>query len=250
MIEETQTIKEKVIEIAKPILQERIVEVPEIEYVEKLVEVVERIIQEKIVEIPKVEIQERIRRIPRVVVQEKIIEIPEYEYREYAVEKIVEVPQIHEKIVNKEVRVPQYIDKPTPHEVAVHMQEDVFRKVPVPVEATSTFNFRMSKLSADYDVVEIPLYVPRFIEVPVPAEFMDDALVNQAHHFHDQIKAVAQSNAPSLGEVENLAGAIQSSDVKGMIKQDYSGMLNHSWASGRIPNGQLNPSSNLVSIGR
>lgn len=60
LVEEVQKVKETIIEVAKPIIQEKIVEVPEIEYRDKIVERVEKIVQEKIREVPKIEYQDRI----------------------------------------------------------------------------------------------------------------------------------------------------------------------------------------------
>lgn len=54
VIEEVQKIKETIIEVAKPVIHEKIIEVEEIEYRDKIVEKVEKIIQEKIREVPKV----------------------------------------------------------------------------------------------------------------------------------------------------------------------------------------------------
>lgn len=80
MVEEVQKVKETIIEIAKPIIQEKIIEIPEIEYRDKIVEKVEKIVQEKIKEVPRIEYQERIVEIPRVITQEKVVEVRDFKW--------------------------------------------------------------------------------------------------------------------------------------------------------------------------
>jgi len=240
-LEEKQMIREKIIEVATPVIQERIVEVPEIEYIEKIVEVPELILQEKIREVPRIEIQERIIEVPRVITQERMVEVPEIEYREYPVEKIVEVPEVIEQVVIKEIPIPQYVDKPVPEYVDVQIEQEVNRVIPVPVEAVTTCHFTLPRLRPQYTNVEVPLYVPRFIEVPIPVDAMDGQTVMQAEQYAQQVAMLATSNAFSLCEVENIAGTIKQADFASVLaKRDYSTLLTQHWQAGRL---QINPAS-------
>lgn len=71
------------------------------------------------------------------------LQVPEIEYREVIVEKVVEVPEIREQVVLKEVPVPQYVDKPVPEYVNVEHPYDIERHIPVPVEAVTTFEYQL-----------------------------------------------------------------------------------------------------------
>ena len=88
-----------------PIVQEREVQVPKIEYVEKIIEVPQIQTVEKIVEVPQVQVQERIIHKPVTIVQEREVQIPEIEY----VERIVEVPHVQQRPVEQvvQIEVPQ-----------------------------------------------------------------------------------------------------------------------------------------------
>lgn len=74
-IDEVQKITETIIEVAKPVIQEKIIEVHEIEYRDKIIEVIEKVHKEKIREVEKIEYQERIVEVPRIITREKIVEV-------------------------------------------------------------------------------------------------------------------------------------------------------------------------------
>ena len=59
-----------------PIVQEREVQVPKIEYVEKIVEVPQIQHVERVVEVPQVQVQERIIHRPVVIQQEREVQVP------------------------------------------------------------------------------------------------------------------------------------------------------------------------------
>ncbi|GFE55359.1 membrane skeletal protein, putative [Babesia ovis] len=92
----TQT---KIVEVQKEIIDEKIIEVPEIQYVDKIVEVDVPVVKYKPVYKKKEVVVEKHRHVPRIVYEDKIVEVPQIQY----VEKEVEVPQIvvKEKIVEE-----------------------------------------------------------------------------------------------------------------------------------------------------
>ncbi|GBE62144.1 membrane skeletal protein, putative [Babesia ovata] len=92
----TQT---KVVEVEKEIIEEKIVEVPEIQYVDKYVDVDVPVVKYKPVYVKKEVVVEKFKHVPRVVYEDKIVEVPQIKY----VEKEVEVPQVvvKEKIVEE-----------------------------------------------------------------------------------------------------------------------------------------------------
>lgn len=235
MIEEVQKVREKIIEIAKPVIRERVVEVPDIVYMEKIIEVPETIYQEKVVEVPFTTYEERIVEVPKIVRQEKVVEIPDIQYREIPVERVIEVPEIREQTVIKEVPVPQYIDKIVPEYVTVEVPHDIVRHAPVPVEATTTFEYSLPQLKAKYNTVDLTLYVPRFIEVPVPAEFMDASSIAQSEQYMHQVSSLAAQTAPSLCEVENLVGSIKKSGIAQIMQNgNYQEALMDAWKKGQL----------------
>lgn len=192
----------------------------EIEYIEKIVEVPEVIIQEKVRHVPKVEVQECVIEVPKIVYKEKIVEVPEIEYREVPVERVVEVPEVREEIVIKEVPVPQYVEKPVPEYVTVEVPHNIERVVPVPVEQETTYEFIMPTLQPKYKVVKVPVYVPRFIEVPIPAELLDEDVIGEAEHLSSQVQLLVEQDAPSLGEMEKLAEYAKVTDFQSRMRPE------------------------------
>lgn len=249
VVEDVQTVREKIVEIAVPVVSERIVEVPEIEYVERIVEVPEVVVREKIREVPKVEIRERIVEVPKIYTQERIVEVPDIEYREVPVEKIIEIPEIREQVVIKEVPVPQYVDKPVPEYVDVHEEQEIVRRIPVSVEAVTTCEFKLPRLRPHYTMVDIPLYVPRFVEVAVPQDVMHPAAIAQADEHIQKFNQISAQPGVSLSEVEALARDIRAANYDELLmtnlpkdKQDQiaANLVVENWMSGRL---QIDPSS-------
>jgi len=122
----------------------RLVEIPRIQYLQKNIEVPEVFIRDKIVEVPTVEIQEVVTEVPRVEVCERIHHVPKIVVQEVVrtvpkiinriVEKIVEVPEIRtvEKIVEvPEIRkVNKFVD--VPHVQVVEAEKRSYRPQPRP----------------------------------------------------------------------------------------------------------------------
>eukprot|EP01056_Protomagalhaensia_sp_Gyna25_P000626 Protomagalhaensia_sp_Gyna_25__625@NODE_1294_length_1975_cov_207_605372_g1033_i0_p2_GENE_NODE_1294_length_1975_cov_207_605372_g1033_i0NODE_1294_length_1975_cov_207_605372_g1033_i0_p2_ORF_typecomplete_len564_score145_93IMCp/PF12314_8/6_9e03IMCp/PF12314_8/3_4e07IMCp/PF12314_8/2_8e07IMCp/PF12314_8/5_1e03IMCp/PF12314_8/9_4e03_NODE_1294_length_1975_cov_207_605372_g1033_i01851876 len=231
IIDEIQKVREKVIEIARPTIIEKVVEVPEIEYVEKIVEVPEKIVQEKIVQEVKVQYQERIVEVPKPIYQERIIEVPEVQYREVPVERIVEVPEYKDEIVYRDVPVTQYVEKPVPEYVTVEVPVELARKEPIPVEAEVTFEYRIPQLKASYGRITYPVYLPRFIEVPVAAELLNEPLTVAANNYIASIQALSR-NATSLCEIEDLATKIMRTDFHSQLEHaDLQTAVLRAWES-------------------
>lgn len=90
----TQT---KIVEVEKEIIEERIIEVPEVQYVDKYVEVDMPVVKYKPVYKKKEVVVEKHKHVPKIIYEDKIVEVPQIKY----VEKEVEVPQIvvKEKII-------------------------------------------------------------------------------------------------------------------------------------------------------
>lgn len=236
-IEEEQRVQERVIEVARPVIKETVVEVPEYVYVDKIVEVPEVIVQEKVRHVPKVEIQERVIEVPKIITQEKVVEVPEIEYREYLVEKVVEVPEIREQTITTEVPVPQYVDVPVPQYVQVEEFYDVPRNLPVPVELISTFEYQLPVLKPRVtNVIKFPVYLPRFIEVPIAEELLDPTLIAHAEANRQHVGLLAEmTQAVSLCEVENLAMQVRSLDIeKESRRRDLKEALREAWMNGTV----------------
>jgi len=200
--EGTHKVFEKVIEMPKRVVQERVVEVPEIEYVTKVIEVPEVVYQENIVEKVVEQIQYRVVPVPVRRVVKKTVEVPEVQYIDVPVERIVEVPEYRDEVVVRQVEVPQYVEVPYPEYREVPVPHEIERHLPVPVEVTATFEYRMPCIRPVYKEVPVPIYVPRYIEVPVPAHMMDpDTLRN----LDDRVNQLARNPHTSLDDLTRLA---------------------------------------------
>eukprot|EP01071_Lankesteria_metandrocarpae_P006597 Lankesteria_metandrocarpae@DN4417_c1_g1_i1.p1 len=229
IIEDVQVVREKIVEYTKS-QKERVVEVPEIQYVERVVEVPERVVQERLVHVPKIEVHERVIEVPRYVDQERIVEVAEIEYKEVLIEKFVEVPEYREEVVVREVPVPQYVDKPVPEYVDTPQKVLVERNIPVPVAAETIWKMYLPKLKPRFTTERIPLYVPRFIEVPVPIELLTNARELEARQLAERVSLIAQQSAISLCEVENVAAAIKSANFQANIENaDFFDGIQRGW---------------------
>lgn len=93
----------------------------------------------------------------------------------------------------------------------------------------------MPQLKPRYKTVDLNLYVPRFIEVPIPAEFMDEVTIAEAEQYMHQVAIIASQTAPSLCDVENLAGTIKTSGIASILRDgDYQTSLKKAWKNGKI----------------
>lgn len=142
----------------KPVVQDRIVEVP----VEKIVEKIVEKPVDRIVEVPVEKIVEKIIEVP----VEKIVEVPVEKIVEKPVEKIVEVPV--EKIV--EVPVEKIVEVPVDRIVEVPVEKIVEKIVEVPVE-------KIVEVPVE-KIVEVP--VEKIVEVPVEKHNLKDGAAGLA----------------------------------------------------------------------
>jgi len=200
--EGTHKVLEKVIELAKRVVQERVVDVPEVEYVTKIIDVPEVVVQERIVEKIVERVEQRIVPVPRQRIVEVVVEVPQIEYVDVPVERVVEVPEYREEVVTRQVEVPQYVEVPYPEYREVPVPQEVERHLPVPVEVTATFEYRMPCIRPVYKEVPVPIYVPRYIEVPVPAHMMDP---NTLRSLDDRVNQLARNPHTSLDDLKGLA---------------------------------------------
>eukprot|EP01054_Gregarina_sp_Poly1_P003786 Gregarina_sp_Poly_1__3785@NODE_2123_length_2636_cov_286_066952_g1355_i1_p1_GENE_NODE_2123_length_2636_cov_286_066952_g1355_i1NODE_2123_length_2636_cov_286_066952_g1355_i1_p1_ORF_typecomplete_len727_score120_72IMCp/PF12314_8/7_4e02IMCp/PF12314_8/1_9e14IMCp/PF12314_8/0_2IMCp/PF12314_8/8e02EZH2_N/PF18601_1/5e03EZH2_N/PF18601_1/0_073FAM163/PF15069_6/6_3e02FAM163/PF15069_6/0_68Nucleoporin_FG/PF13634_6/1_8_NODE_2123_length_2636_cov_286_066952_g1355_i11702350 len=233
IVEEDARFLEKIVEVAHPVIQEKIVEVPEYEYVEKIVEVPQKVIQEKFREVPRISVQERIVEVPRIVQQDKVVQVPMYEYHDVIIEKNVEVPEIREELVIKEVPVPQYVERLVPEERVVEVQEDVARKLPVPVESLTELQLVLPKVRTIRTALDVPVYVPRFVEIPVAAEFCAEEFVDCAERCGEEVSRLMMRTAVepiSLTALENTAAMVQSQQFEETFaRQDFIANFVHWW---------------------
>jgi len=208
--DEVEIVKENIIEVAKPIIKEVFVEVPEYEYVEEIIDVEEKRVEEKVVHVDKVEYQEVINYVPRIQRKEIFVDVDQTEYVEVEVERVVEVPEYREEVVIVEKPMPRYVEKVVNRNVDVEVEQLVERAVPVPVEQVVEQTFNLPAIKTSYKVVKIPVYTPRFIEIPVPAEMLTEKSLAEAQDLINRIKQVSTLEYPSLCEIEELAAEAKS----------------------------------------
>lgn len=250
-IEEEAVIREKIVELAKPIIREKIVEVPEYEYRDKIIEVPEVIVQERVHQVPKIEIVERVREVPKYITQEKIVEVPEVHYKDVPIVKRVEVPEIREEVVYKERPVTQYIDKPVPQVVEVPRPYDVPLKVPNTIAVDARYRYEVPKIEAVRRQQKYPVYIPKFVEVPLPRAYVDDQTAEEIGELRQQIAQLAQSNVPlSLAGIEGLAEDIRRrnlvNNVQKNIQNNGLNLLTEKFNQGRLQIVHGNPDPYVV----
>lgn len=148
--------QEKIIPVNKTEYQERIIEVPKIELLEKIVENVQiqyqEVIEERIVEVPEIQTEYVYRDVP----------VKQQKFRPMPVDKMVELP--HQKFVERIVKKPivqyrevdKFIDVPLPEKRYVRQEKIIPRLVIVPQAVDR------------YEEVEVPKYVTRTVERPYP----------------------------------------------------------------------------------
>ncbi|KAH0474498.1 MAG: uncharacterized protein KVP18_001696, partial [Porospora cf. gigantea A] len=140
-------------------------------------------------------------------------------YRDSHVETVVEVPEIRylDKIINKPV--PTYVEKEIPDYVTVDSTEKVHRKIPVPVEAVTTFEYELPQIRPHYTKVKYPVYLPRFVEVPVAKQLLTETMLHKADQHLNQVRLLDDAKkAVSLCDIENLAAHIRKEDIVTLTK--------------------------------
>jgi len=200
--EGSHIVHEKVIELPKKVIQERFVEVPQIERKVKYIDVPEIVYQENIVYKKVEQIEQRHVQVPKVRVVERVVEVPEVAYIDVPVEKVIEVPEYREEYYERIVEVPQYQEVPVPEYREVPVNQEIERHLPVPVEVTATFEYRMPCIRPVYKEVPVPIYVPRYIEVPVPAHMMDSNILK---NLNDRVNYLSKNPATTRDDLQRLA---------------------------------------------
>jgi len=236
--EEQEIHEKKVIQIKEKIIEVQHNTSPEVVYNE--------IVEER--KVKKQEVIEKI--VPEIEYREKIVEGPEIEYIEVPVEKYVEVPQYEESIVYEEIEIPQYVDKMCPQRYDVFEPVEVHRKIPKPMEAVTEYDFNLPNLKPKYKRKVLPIYAPRFIEVPVPAELMDGDSQQTALHLREQIHLLAAQEAPCLGEVQKIADFAMNADFQAHIScTNYQLAIENAWRNKQLTlkNGNLEATRHVPS---
>jgi len=219
-VEDEYDMEETVVEVAKKFQIEKTVEVPEIEIVEKLIEQIETVIKEKIIEVPKIETVERIVEVPVIQTVEKIIEVPEIQYNDVPVEKIIEIPEYRTEEVIREVKKAQFVDKTIEQKRLIADSRAMGRKLPVPVEAETIVEFTVPSIRANYIKKKFPVYLPRFIEVPVSKQFIDAGLAAQNEKYTARLANLMNAgHAVSLCEIEQLASEYKDFENRNVLTQ-------------------------------
>ncbi|KAH0484771.1 MAG: uncharacterized protein KVP18_004365 [Porospora cf. gigantea A] len=218
IVESSDEVSELIVERVTPIIQNYEIEVPEIRYVDKVVEVPEVVVEEKVVYVPKRVVEEVQVTVPKIIIEEKIVEVPEIIYNEYDVEQVVEVPQVVQKEVEIPVPVPQYVDKPYPVQVDVDKSVAVPRNIPVPLEHVLTYEYHLPRYNVIKDQIPFNVYLPKFVEVPVPALQAERFFAERAEWVSAHIEAVMGQQS-SLCEIENTM-----EQVKQLQQQQTTGV--------------------------
>eukprot|EP00915_Cephaloidophora_sp_WS-2016_P002832 GHVH01003835.1.p1 GENE.GHVH01003835.1~~GHVH01003835.1.p1 ORF type:complete len:229 (+),score=36.48 GHVH01003835.1:610-1296(+) len=165
-------------------------ECPEIDYVERVVEVSEPHIVERVVSKPVIKEVERIIEVPTLKCRERIENYTVYE--EKVIEHIKEVPYVVEDVIEQEVEVVKSVVVEVPEEeiVDVYEFEDLDLNFPVPIKQEINIMMKMPKLIPKYRSNLNLFYYPRFIEVPVASELLDQDTIEKCEAILTKIDAI------------------------------------------------------------
>lgn len=170
--------------VVKDYVIEREVRVPKRvtreDVIEKKVVVLEKRLVEEIVHVPEKRI-ETVVHVRTPIVVEKIVEVPEYELVEKSVvvpEKIQMERPLTSTSTNGSTTPSLSTIQPSP--CCSSAQQTKKRKIPVPVESSVRLELVLPTIRSVPTSINLPVFVPRFVEVPVTAEFCDENLLNTA----------------------------------------------------------------------
>eukprot|EP00917_Polyrhabdina_sp_WS-2016_P020451 GHVP01043796.1.p1 GENE.GHVP01043796.1~~GHVP01043796.1.p1 ORF type:complete len:186 (+),score=40.73 GHVP01043796.1:19-576(+) len=156
--------------------------------------------------------QQRTVQKERISYHQHVNEIPEIEYVEVLKEKIVEVPEVQERVVEKLIPVDEIVQVPTPVVNRIEVPIQIDRFLPRAVESTVKETYTFPKVTPKYNVKKVTIRVPRFIEVPVPISFMDKGQLQDAEWLSGKVASLAnraEDDSPSLADLESLANTCQ-----------------------------------------
>ncbi|PFH33320.1 alveolin domain containing intermediate filament IMC14 [Besnoitia besnoiti] len=156
-------IEEKVTYTTKPMVAEKIIEVPQVEYRDHVVEDRQTVVMEKVIHVPRPEIQERIVEVPRHITREVIVDVPQVQ----VVEKFVEVPTpvFQEKIVPVARPVIKQKITHVPKPVIQEKIVDVPRVYYKPVTVEKVVEVLDYRIEYKYRDVPVPQKVFRYVPV-------------------------------------------------------------------------------------
>lgn len=165
----TQTrIEKNVTYVTKPIVAERVIEVPQVQYRDHVVEDRQTIVMEKVIHVPRTEIQERVVEVPRHVTREVLVDVPQVQ----VIEKFVEVPTpvFQERIIP--------VVRPIIEEKTIHVPKPVIREKIVEIPRVYYKPVTVEK------VVEVPDYriEYKYRDVPVPQKILRHVPVEHIKH--------------------------------------------------------------------
>ncbi|BAM38944.1 conserved hypothetical protein [Theileria orientalis strain Shintoku] len=102
--------REKIVEVMKEEVEEKVVYVPRVQVVDRYVEVIKPVIKYKVKEVKRPVTVEKIKKVAKIIEEEKIVEVPEIQY----VEKYVDVPTIVKKEKIIEIPIPMVCERRIP----------------------------------------------------------------------------------------------------------------------------------------
>jgi len=209
---------------------------------------IEVIQKEKYVEVPVVEYKHVTVEVPKIHVVEKIVEVPQVEIVEVPKEVIIEVPQVEvvEKII--EVPVDQYVEVPIEVVKEVKVYNDVNRFTPVCYEEIQPYEFRLPTVETEYVVKQVPVLVPRFIQVPVPSYLLTDEQKTEMSSLRDHVERLANHPSPSLSDLEQVTEwlVMRQQELKKLQENPEPTKDYFEKASSRLPTGTFSANSSTA----
>jgi len=223
----------RIIEVEKPYTVTKIIDVPQVEYVERLTEVptpsgrtqkrLNYVTKKKVVP------QERKVIVERPV--ERFVEVDDITYIDTEeIIETVEVPEYQDVIKIKEKRVPTIIEVPVHVVEETDCIESVDVLIPVGVEAETKVKYTVPTIVEKRHARGYPVYVPRFIETPTSSIHLtkeqrvsSNALIAQMKELEgsmiDGSKIVSACEIEKMGVAARdhqtcIQGHVQSSDLK------------------------------------
>merc|ERR1739838_409789 len=105
-----------------------------------------------------------------------------------------------------EVKRPNFIDKHIEQKKLIADARAHVRSLPVPVEAETIVEFTVPSIRANYIKKKFPVYLPRFIEVPVSRQFIEEGVDQTNEKYAARLSNLMNAgHAVSLCEIEKLA---------------------------------------------
>jgi len=162
-------------------------------------------------------------------------EVIEKQVGEYPVNRVITVDQVVEKVINIPSDDTEYMERTISEESIPTPEQGLIRRIPLPVEEVTTMEFWLPRMRVEYESVEIPLYIPKFIEVPYPADLLDEKTQDYARHFNKHIDNFSNASSASLCEVENVASAVTATDFSKMIASaNIPKVSEKAWLRGKL----------------